>query len=119
MYVLKDLGGEKIEGTFYVAELQIVEKGDDALNIKEKVLNRRKRRGKAEYIFLGGSILVISMNKHYCAISKIVLAAILKRKNSFGKVVFQIQAKIEMMRIINRLFGRHFETVQRFTFFQN
>ena len=33
-------------------------------------------------------------------------------KNSFGKVVFQILAKIEMMRNKNRLFGRHFETVQ-------
>ena len=38
-------------------------------------------------------------------------------KNSFGKVVFQILAKIEMMRNKNRLFGRHFETVQRFPFF--
>ena len=35
-------------------------------------------------------------------------------KNSFGKVVFQILA-IEMTR--NRLFGRHFETVQNFQFF--
>ena len=38
-------------------------------------------------------------------------------KNSFGKVVFQILAKIEMMRNKNRLFGRHFETVQHFHFF--
>ena len=38
-------------------------------------------------------------------------------KNSFGKVVFQILAKIEMMRNKNRLFGRHFETVQHFQFF--
>ena len=37
-------------------------------------------------------------------------------KNSFGKVVFQILAKIEMMRNKNRLFGRHFETVQHFHF---
>ena len=35
-------------------------------------------------------------------------------KNSFGKVVFQILVKIEMTRNINRLFGRHFETVQHF-----
>ena len=35
-------------------------------------------------------------------------------KNSFGKVVFQILAKIEMTRNKNRLFGRHFETVQHF-----
>ena len=38
-------------------------------------------------------------------------------KNSFGKVVFQILAKIEMMRNKNRLFGRHFETVPHFQFF--
>ena len=36
-------------------------------------------------------------------------------KNSFyRKVVFQILAKIEMARNKNRLFGRHFETVQHF-----
>ena len=38
-------------------------------------------------------------------------------KNSFGKVVFQILAGIEMTRNENRLFGRHFETVQIFYFF--
>ena len=38
-------------------------------------------------------------------------------KNSSGKVVFQILAKIEMTRNKNRLFGRHFETVQHFIFF--
>ena len=39
-------------------------------------------------------------------------------KNSFGKVVFQILAKIEMMRNKNRLFcGHHFETVEHFHFF--
>ena len=31
-------------------------------------------------------------------------------KNVFGKAVFQILAKIEMMRNKNRLFGHHFET---------
>ena len=36
-------------------------------------------------------------------------------KNSFGKVVFQIFAKIEMtVQNKNRLFGRHFETVKHF-----
>ena len=43
-------------------------------------------------------------------------------KNSFGKVVFQISVKIKMMRNKNRLFGRHFETVNIlffFFFFQN
>ena len=38
-------------------------------------------------------------------------------KNSFGKVVFQILAKIEMTQNKNRLFGRHFETVQYFQIF--
>ena len=37
-------------------------------------------------------------------------------KNSFGKVVFQILAKIEMTRNKNQLFGRHFEMVQLFFF---
>ena len=35
---------------------------------------------------------------------------------SVGKVVFEIFAKIEMMRNKNRLFGRYFETVQHFDF---
>ena len=38
-------------------------------------------------------------------------------KNSSGKVVFQILAKIEMTRNKNRLFGRHFDTVQNFQIF--
>ena len=38
-------------------------------------------------------------------------------KNSIGKVVFQIFAKIEMTQKENWLFGHHFETVQIFTFF--
>ena len=33
-------------------------------------------------------------------------------KNSFGEVFFQFFAEIEMTRNENRLFGRHFETVQ-------
>ena len=32
-------------------------------------------------------------------------------KNSFGKVVFQILAKIKMTRNKNLLFDRHFETI--------
>ena len=38
-------------------------------------------------------------------------------KISPGKVVFQILAEIEMTRNENRLFGRHFETVQIFCIF--
>ena len=38
-------------------------------------------------------------------------------KISFGKVVFQNLAKIEMTRNKNRLLSRHFETEQHFNFF--
>ena len=38
-------------------------------------------------------------------------------KNSFGKVVFQIFAKIEMTRNKNRLFGRHFKNSITFSKF--
>ena len=36
----------------------------------------------------------------------------------FWESDFQILAKIEMTRNKNRLFGRHFETVQHFVFFR-
>ena len=48
---------------------------------------------------------------YYPSLSQILL------KNSFGKGVFKILAKIEMTRNENRLFGRHFETEQHFQFF--
>ena len=38
-------------------------------------------------------------------------------KNSFGKVVFQNLAKIEMTRNKNWFFGFHFETEQHLNFF--
>ena len=38
-------------------------------------------------------------------------------KNSFGKVVFQILAKIEMTPNKNQLFGHNFVTVQHFNLF--
>ena len=38
-------------------------------------------------------------------------------KNSFGKVVLHILAKIKIMRNKKRSFDRHFETVQHFNFF--
>ena len=40
-------------------------------------------------------------------------------KTSFGKVVFQIFVEIEMTQNENRLFDRHFETVQKFFFSWN
>ena len=43
--------------------------------------------------------------------------SLISLKYSFGKVVFQILAKIEITRTKHRLFGRHFETVQHFQFF--
>ena len=38
-------------------------------------------------------------------------------KSSFGNVICQILAKIEMTRNKNRLFGRHFEPIEQFIFF--
>ena len=38
-------------------------------------------------------------------------------QNSFGKVVFQILAEIEMTRNENRLFGRHLKQYKYFIFF--
>ena len=38
-------------------------------------------------------------------------------KNVFEKMVFQNLAKIEMTQNKNRLFGRHYETVQHFEIF--
>ena len=48
VYRLKDYSGELLEGVFYEAELQKVEKVDDVYLI-EKVLNQRTRIGKKEY----------------------------------------------------------------------
>ena len=48
VYKLKDYGGEELQGTFYERELQRVIKSDDLYQV-EKVLRRRKRRGKTEY----------------------------------------------------------------------
>ena len=48
MYKITDHDGDPIEGTFYEAEIQRVNKSrDDLFNI-EKVLKWRRRRGKTE-----------------------------------------------------------------------
>ncbi|XP_035220248.1 uncharacterized protein LOC118193298 [Stegodyphus dumicola] len=47
VYKLKDLAGEVIQGTFYKQELQKV--SDSGYYPVEKVLKKRKRRGKVEY----------------------------------------------------------------------
>ena len=50
VYRLKDLSGEELVGTFYEKELQKVEKEDEAIYVIDKVLKRRKRKGrKTEY----------------------------------------------------------------------
>ncbi len=50
VYRIKDLLGEKLQGTFYESELQKVEKDDNDLFIIDKILKRRrKRNGKTEY----------------------------------------------------------------------
>ena len=51
VYAVKDWDGEPVEGTFYGEELQkIGEKDDDAFYKIEKVLKKRMRSGKPEYL---------------------------------------------------------------------
>ena len=50
MYKLEDYGHEKIEGSFYEKEIQLVVKTDDVFKI-EKVLFTRKRRGVKKDFF--------------------------------------------------------------------
>ena len=49
VYKLKDFSGEEIGGTFYEEELQVVDKRDD-LYLVEKILRKRKRNGRIEYL---------------------------------------------------------------------
>lgn len=55
VYDLVDDHGEKVLGTFYEQELQKVNKGKDDVYRVEKILKKRKRGGKTEYLvkFLG------------------------------------------------------------------
>ena len=48
VYTLKDFSGEVIQGSFYEQELQKVRKTDDFYRV-ERVIRRRKRKGKTEY----------------------------------------------------------------------
>ena len=48
VYKLKDDAGEILDGTFYEAELQKVNKEDDVCRV-EKGLHKRKRKGVVEY----------------------------------------------------------------------
>lgn len=41
---------EEISGEYYSAELQAVDKSDESLWVVEKVLKKRKRRGKTEFL---------------------------------------------------------------------
>ena len=47
-YVLQDLAGEEIKGTFYEQELQKVSKTGDVYNV-EDVIKTRRRNGNVEY----------------------------------------------------------------------
>nr|XP_006819160.1 PREDICTED: uncharacterized protein LOC100373972 [Saccoglossus kowalevskii] len=49
VYKISDYNGEMLEGTFYEEELQKIVKYDDVLYIVEKVLRKRKRKGRVEY----------------------------------------------------------------------
>jgi len=48
-YMLKDLAGEDIKGSFYENKLQSVTKSEDALFDIERILKTRKKAGKVEY----------------------------------------------------------------------
>ena len=50
VYVLKDYNNDILKGTFYTQELQKVNVTKDKLYIVESVLDKRKRRGKTEYL---------------------------------------------------------------------
>ena len=50
VYSLKDYGSEIIQGTFYEEELQKVLKPESALYRIEKVLKKRKKNGKTQYL---------------------------------------------------------------------
>lgn len=49
MYKLEDLKGGNIDGYFYNSELLAVDKNEESLWFIERVLKKRKRRGKLEY----------------------------------------------------------------------
>jgi len=49
-YELADLGGERIKGKFYEAEIQKILKSDDELFDVDRILKTRKRNGKIEYL---------------------------------------------------------------------
>ncbi|CAG2223461.1 unnamed protein product [Mytilus edulis] len=51
LYRLSNIKGDEfIRGTFYDSELQRVEKDENSLWIIEKIIKKRKRRGKTEYL---------------------------------------------------------------------
>ncbi len=49
MYKLKDLKDEKIQGLFYTAELQKVNKDENSLWFIERIIKKRKRNNKQQY----------------------------------------------------------------------
>ena len=50
VYILKDLQDRDIKGTFYPREIQKVDKKDNSLYKIEKILGKRKRKGRTQYL---------------------------------------------------------------------
>lgn len=50
MYKVKDFNEELIEGDFYENDLQKVDKNEDSLWLVEKIIKKRKRKGKTEFL---------------------------------------------------------------------
>ena len=50
MYLLKDLKDENVKGLFYSSELQKVDKDENSLWFIGRILRRRKRKKKVEFL---------------------------------------------------------------------
>jgi NADH:ubiquinone oxidoreductase subunit E len=50
VYKVKDYAGDPIVGTFYSSELQHIKPSDTQLYKIEKILKKRKQRGKVSYL---------------------------------------------------------------------
>ena len=48
-YEISDYKGDRIKGSFYTSEIQLVDKSDSLYQV-EKVVNKRTRRGQIEYL---------------------------------------------------------------------
>ena len=50
IYELCDFQNQEIRGSFYQSELQMVSKDQDTLWYVDKIIRKRKRKGKTEYL---------------------------------------------------------------------